>query len=97
MRVKYSQTPPPVLEEADGIVQVTKQLTQVRENNLNTDPIHLLLLLLAIEESELAMVHNAWCQVSLLGFSGAERECVALLAGQPARLVFTIGASLAIR
>ena len=43
------------------------------------------------------MVHNAWCQVSLLGFSGAERECVALLAGQPARLVFTIGASLAIR
>ena len=97
MRVKYSQTPPPVLEEADGIVQVTKQLTQVRDNNLNTDPIHLLLLLLAIEESELAMVHNAWCQVSLLGFSGAERECVALLAGQPARLVFTIGASLAIR
>ena len=94
MRVKYSQTPPPVLEEADGIVQVTKQLTQVRDNNLNTDPIHLLL---AIEESELAMVHNAWCQVSLLGFSGAERECVALLAGQPARLVFTIGASLAIR
>ena len=39
MRVKYSQTPPPVLEEADGMVQVTKQLTQVRDNNLNTDPI----------------------------------------------------------
>ena len=33
MRVKYSQTPPPVLEEADGMVQVTKQLTQVRDNN----------------------------------------------------------------
>ena len=94
MRVKYSQTPPPVLEEADGMVQVTKQLTQVRDNSLNTDPLDLLL---ANEESELAMDYNVWCQVSLLGFSGAERECVALLAGQPARLVFTIGASLAIR
>ena len=94
MRVKYSQTPPPVLEEADGMVQVTKQLTQVRDNSLNTDPPDLLL---ANEESELTMDHNVWCQVSLLGFSGAERECVALLAGQPARLVFTIGASLAIR
>ena len=47
------------------------------------------------------MIHESLtvlcCQVSLLGLSGAERECVALLAGLPPRLVFTIGASLAIR
>ena len=30
MRVKYSQTPPPVVEEAEDGARVTKQLTQVR-------------------------------------------------------------------
>ena len=64
MRVKYSQTPPPVVEEDSATgVRVTKQLTQL----------------------------------SLLGFSGAERECARLLSGQPAKLVFTIGSSLAVR
>ena len=47
MRVKYSQTPPPVLEEADGMVQVTKQLTQVTDSS---DSDRLLRLLIEIEE-----------------------------------------------
>ena len=39
MRVKYSQTPPPVVEEEAGSgVRVTKQLTQVRLTILHNSP-----------------------------------------------------------
>ena len=36
-------------------------------------------------------------QVALVGFSGAERGCMKLLVPQPARIVFTVGASLVVR
>ena len=36
-------------------------------------------------------------QVNMVGFSGAEKECVKLLVHQPARVVFSVGASLLVR
>ena len=36
-------------------------------------------------------------QVNMVGFSGAQRDCLKLLVHQPARVVFTVGASLLVR
>ena len=51
-----------------------------------------------VEESGgVVSVNQQLVQVSLLGFSGAEHNCVKLLTTQPARLVFTLGSSLVVR
>ena len=40
MRVKYNQTPPPVIDEQNGEVRVTKQLHQVSTINYEDMIIH---------------------------------------------------------
>ena len=36
-------------------------------------------------------------QINMIGFSGGKRDCLKLLVHQPARVVFTVGASLVVR